>query len=82
MARMMGVPVRVLYRGVDMTGACTNIEVVRSLKGQFSGYAYITQETGEIERVTDNLEIYFGDKLMYRSPVKEEKDDGSYFRWG
>ena len=67
---------------MDITGACTNIEVVRSLRGQSSEYADITQETGEIERVTDNLEIYFGDELMYKSPVEEEKDDGSYFRWG
>lgn len=48
--------VRVLHRGVDVTGACT--EAVWGSDPGMETYAAIRQETGEVEIVTDNLQFF------------------------
>ncbi len=47
--------IRVLYRGVDVTGAC--IEAAWSSDSSLQTYAVIRQETGELETITDDLEF-------------------------
>ncbi len=47
--------IRVLHRGVDVTGAC--VEAAWSSDSRLQTYAVIRQETGELERITDDLEF-------------------------